>query len=181
MSARLAVLCIGLALVAVLGAWLHLSVVPDIAWIAHRGGVYTGWGAIRAAWPVYATAGALLGLLGILVGVFVGEAARERDALARIATAEARATQAEEDAQHAQAEAEAALAAQRQRAERAEQKARQREAAAEQARRDAAAQLPPVYQRITELTEDNALLKRRLAGALESLERRKRQVKELRQ
>jgi len=141
----------------------------------------TGWAALRAAWPIYGLAGIVTALVGLLVGGWAGEHVRERDALARVATAEARAAQAEEAAQIAWAEAEAALAAQRQRAERAEQEARQREAAAEQARRDAAAQLPPAYQRITELTEDNALLKRRLAGALESLERRKRQVRELRQ
>ena len=42
MSAGLTALSIGLALVAALGAWLHLSVVPDIAWQGHRGDVSTG-------------------------------------------------------------------------------------------------------------------------------------------
>jgi hypothetical protein len=171
-----------IALLALAGiGWLAWSRWDAVAYLTDDYSAITGWAALRAAWPIFGLAGISTALVGLLVGGWAGEHARERDALARVATAEARATQAEEDAQHAQAEAEAALAAQRQRAERAEQEARQREAAAEQARCDAEAQLPPAYQRITELTEDNALLKRRLAGALESLERRKRQVKELRQ
>ncbi|MGP9795711.1 hypothetical protein ACT3T8_18210, partial [Halomonas sp. AOP1-B1-8] len=47
--------------------------------------------------------------------------------------------------------------------------------------RDAEALLAPSQMRINELSEQNALLKRRLSGSVEALERKKRQVRELRQ
>ena len=134
MSARLTALVIALALVAALGVWLHLSVVPDIAWQGHRGDVFTGWGAIRAAWPVYATAGALLALLGLIVGLIAGETARERDAAARVAVAVRERDEAREAAENAEADALAAVSAERAELQHQQQQAREQIAAARAAR-----------------------------------------------
>ena len=93
----------------------------------------------------------------------MGESSRERDA------AETLATQQEN------------LKAQQSKAQQLEQGARIKAAEAAQAQRDAEALLAPSQMRINELSEQNALLKRRLSGSVEALERKKRQVRELRQ
>lgn len=157
MSARLTALVITLILVMVLGVWLHLSVVPDIAWQGHRGSVYTGWGAIRAAWPVYATAGALLGLLGVVAGLIVGGAARERDATTRAAVAERERDEAQQATEHA------------------EQQAQLREAVAAQAQKDAEAQHMAAHQKLAEQTSEMAKLNHRLSRCREVSEARKKQ------
>ena len=102
--------------------------------------------------------------MGLLVGGWVGESSRERDA------AETLATQQEN------------LKAQQSKAQQLEQGARIKAAEAAQAQRDAEALLAPSQMRINELSEQNALLKRRLSGSVEALNAlKKRQVRELRQ
>lgn len=181
MSARLTALSIGLALVTALGAWLHFVVVPDIAWQSHRGDVSTSWAAIRAAWPVYATAGGLLGLLGLATGIFAGETARERDALAQAAEATRQRDEARQAAEQAWTTAQAALASEVKKALDDQQEAAKREAAAELTLSKLDMQIRTIQQRNNALAEQNALLQRRLDGALETLARRKQQCRALQQ
>jgi chromosome segregation ATPase len=71
------------------------------------------------------------------------------------------------------------LKAQQSKAQQLEHDARVKAAEAAQARRDAEALIAPAQQRINALSEENALLKRRLTGSIEALERKKRQLREL--
>lgn len=162
MNRRNTALFVALAIFAAL-VWLAYGRFPNIAYLTGSYEASVGWAAVLDAWPVYVLILSLAALVGLLVGGWVGESSRERDA------AEALATQQEK------------LAAQQSKAQQLEQDARIKAAEAAQARRDAEAQLTPSQVRINELSEQNALLKQRLSGALEALERKKRQVRELRQ
>src|SRR5690554_1560761 len=181
MSARLTALVIALALVAALGVWLHLSVVPDIAWQGHRGDVFTGWGAIRAAWPVYATAGALLALLGLIGGLIAGETARERDAAARAAEAERERDEAREAAARAVADAEAAVSTERAELQhqQQQQQAREQIAAARAARATLDAEAARGRERIAELERELGRCEARLSGARRAMQRGKAETAEL--
>lgn len=162
MNRRNTALFVVLAVVAGL-AWLAYDRFPNIAYLTGTYEASLGWAAVRAAWPVYALILSLAALIGLLIGAWVGESSRERDA------AEMLATQQEK------------LKAQQSKAQQLEQDARVKAAEAAQAQRDAEALLAPSQMRINELSEQNALLKRRLSGSVEALERKKRQVRELRQ
>lgn len=156
-----------IALVAVLAivgvvAWLAYARFPNIAYLTGTYEASLGWAAVLDGWPVYVLILSLAVLVGLLVGGWVGENVRERDA------AETLATQQEK------------LERQQEKSQRLEQDARERAAEAAQARRDAEALLAPSQTRINELSEQNALLKRRLSGSVEAMERKKRQVRELR-
>lgn len=180
MSARLTALVIALILVATLGGWLHFSVVPDIAWQSHPGDVSDGWAAIRAAWPVYATVGALLGLIGLLSGLVVGETARERDAAARAAEAERERDEARETAENAEADAQAAVSAERAELQRQQQLAREQIAVAKAARTIADAETARGQARIAELERKLGRAEARLAGALRAMQRGEAENAELR-
>lgn len=180
MSARLTALSIVLALVAALGAWLHLSVVPDIAWQGHRGDVSEGWAAIRAAWPVYATAGALLGLLGLAGGMIVGETARERDMVATAALAARERDEAQQTAENAVADAQAAVSAERNELQRQQQQAREQIAAARAARATVDAEASRGRERIAELERQLGRCEARLSGALRAMQRGEAENGELR-
>lgn len=190
MSARLTALSIGLALVAALGAWLHLNVVPDIAWIAPHGGVYTGWAAIRAAWPVYATVGALLGLLGLIWGMLAGDTVRERDILARAAAAERERDNAQQEAAHerdraqsavddAEASAQRAISADRAELKRLQDRARDEASEARGARTAADNEAARARSRVAELERELGRCQARLAGALRAMQRGEAETAEL--
>lgn len=161
MNRRNTALFVALAIFAAL-VWLAYERFPNIAYLTGPYEASVGWAAVLDGWPVYTLILSLAALAGLLVGGWVGESSRERDA------AETLATQQEK------------LAAQQSEAQQLEQEARVKAAEATQARRDAEALLTPSQTRINELSEQNTLLKQRLSGALEALERKKRQVRELR-
>lgn len=134
---------------------------PNIAYMTSDYAAISGWSALQAGWPVYSFVIALAALIGLLIGGWAGENSRERDAAERLAT-----QQAELEGQQLQAQ-------------QTEQKARINAAEAAQAKRDAEALIGPSQERINSLSEENALLKRRLAGSVEALERKKRQLRRL--
>lgn len=171
MSARLKALSIALVLIAVFGVWLHLSVVPYIAWESHRGDVSLGWAAIRAAWPVYFTAGGLLGLLGLGVGLFVGDTARERDAAARAAVAERERDAAALAAESAEANAQAAVSTERANLKRQQQQAQLEIAGAKSARTAAENEAARSQQRVQKLEQELGRAQARLRGALRAMQR----------
>lgn len=179
MSTRLIVLAIALALVTALGAWLHLSIVPDIAWQASDGSVSTGWSAIRNAWPVWGSAGGLLGLLGLVVGSTIGETARERDLRAKADQAHGRATQAEKTAQTAAQDAQAAVSGERADLERQQQQARELVAAAKAARAAADRESQRAQARVGELEAELAKARYRLEHCVAATHRRKRRIQHL--
>ena len=162
MNRRNTALFVALAIFAAL-MWLAYERFPNIAYLTGPYEASVGWAAVLKGWPVYTLILSLAALVGLLVGGWVGESSRERDA------AETLATQQEN------------LKAQQSKAQQLEQDARIKAAEAAQAQRDAEALLAPSQMRINELSEQNALLKRRLSGSVEALERKKRQVRELRQ
>lgn len=162
MNRRNTALFVALAIFAAL-MWLAYERFPNIAYLTGPYEASVGWAAVLKGWPVYTLILSLAALVGLLVGGWVGESSRERDA------AETLATQQEK------------LKAQQSKAQQLEQDARIKAAEAAQAQRDAEALLAPSQMRINELSEQNALLKRRLSGSVEALERKKRQVRELRQ
>ncbi|MGP9740164.1 MULTISPECIES: hypothetical protein [Halomonas] len=162
MNRRNTALFVALAIFAAL-MWLAYERFPNIAYLTGPYEASVGWAAVLKGWPVYTLILSLAALVGLLVGGWVGESSRERDA------AETLATQQEN------------LKAQQSKAQQLEQGARIKAAEAAQAQRDAEALLAPSQMRINELSEQNALLKRRLSGSVEALERKKRQVRELRQ
>ncbi|MGP9676930.1 MULTISPECIES: hypothetical protein [unclassified Halomonas] len=162
MNRRNTALFVALAIFAAL-MWLAYERFPNIAYLTGPYEASVGWAAVLKGWSVYTLILSLAALVGLLVGGWVGESSRERDA------AETLATQQEN------------LKAQQSKAQQLEQGARIKAAEAAQAQRDAEALLAPSQMRINELSEQNALLKRRLSGSVEALERKKRQVRELRQ
>lgn len=161
MNWRNSALLIMFSALCVLG-WLAYQRFPFIAYFTGFGTV-SGWPALLAGWPVYALIVAVAMFIGLPLGAWIGESSRERDAAEHLHTRETM------------------LAEQQRQAENAEQKAREKTASAEQARRDAEALIAPSQQRINDLSEENATLKRRLTGSVEALTRKKRQVRELRQ
>jgi hypothetical protein len=160
MNRRNTALFVALAIFAVL-VWLAYGRFPNIAYLTGPYEASVGWAAMLDAWPVYTLILSLAALVGLLIGGWVGESSRERDA------AETLATQQEK------------LKAQQSKAQQLEHDARVKAAEAAQARRDAEALIAPAQQRINALSEENALLKRRLTGSIEALERKKRQLREL--
>ncbi len=162
MNRRNTALFVALAILTAV-TWLAYERLPNIAYLTGANQASLGWAAVLDGWPVYASILVLAAVIGLLIGAWVGESSRERDA------AETLATQQEK------------LKAQESKAQQLEQDARIKAAEAAQARRDAEALLAPSQMRINELSEQNALLKRRLSGSVEALERKKRQVRELRQ
>lgn len=179
MSTRVIVLVAGLIAVTGLGAWLHLSIVPDIAWQAADGSVSTGWAAVRNAWPVYGSAGVFLGLLGLAVGCTIGETARERDLRAKTAQAQERVTQAEKTAQTATQEAQEAVSAERADLERHQQQARELVAAAKAARAAADRESQRAQARVGELEAELAEARYRLEHCVAATHRRKRRIQHL--
>ncbi|MGP9641616.1 hypothetical protein [Halomonas sp. AOP42-A1-14] len=178
---RLTTAIIGLAAVAALLGWLHFFIVPEIAWQASRGSVATGWAAIGSAWPVYITAGVLFGLLSLMVGLTIGETARERDLAVRTAQAEDRGAQAENRAQTATQDAQAAVSAERAELQRQQQQARELVAAAKAARAAADREAERAQTRVAELERELARTTRRLDGARAAMQRAKRREKERQQ
>jgi chromosome segregation ATPase len=160
--------------------WLAFRRFSNLAYLVNDYSALTGWEALRAGWPVYLLVAGLAALVGLIIGGWAGEIAREREAAAREDEARDRITRADNNAQNATQAAQDTLADQVSKAKDREDQAWQREAAADQAQRDAASQIATTQQRNNALVETNALLQRRLDGALESLERRKRQIRELR-
>jgi chromosome segregation ATPase len=133
----------------------------NIAYMTSDYAAISGWAALLAGWPVYSFIIALATFIGLLLGGWIGQNSRERDAAERLAT-----QQAELEGQQLQAQ-------------KAEQEARVKAAEATQAKRDAEALIGPSQERINSLSEENALLKHRLAGSVEALERKKRQLREI--
>ncbi|MGP5144517.1 MULTISPECIES: hypothetical protein [Halomonadaceae] len=140
-------------------AWLAYQRFPNIAYMVADYRSITGWAALRAGWPVYVLVVAVATLIGLVVGGWIGDTSRESDA------AEALASQQRE------------LAHQQRQAQQAEREAHDTAIAAAQAKRDAEALIGPSQKRINELIEENALLKRRLTGSIDALERKKRQLR----
>ncbi len=158
-NTALLILVFGLAGV----GWLAFQRFPHISYMTSDYEAITGFSALKAGWPIYSFIFVLVTLIGLLLGGWLGITTRERDAAEHLDTRESM------------------LAEKQRQAENAEQKAREKTASAEQARRDAEALIAPSQQRINDLSEENATLKRRLTGSVEALTRKKRQVRELRQ
>jgi hypothetical protein len=137
--------------------WLAFQRFPNIAYMTSDYTSITGWTALTAGWPVYGFVLTLATLIGLLLGGWIGQNSRERDAAESLASRQAE------------------LKGQQLQAQQVEQKARETLAAAEQAKRDAEAHLP----KIAEITEKNAILGGRLKGAVEQLEEKKKQVRKL--
>lgn len=143
--------------------WLAYQRFPHVAYMVSDHRSVTGWSALGAGWPVYALVVVVATLIGLIVGGWVGETSQESD------TAEQLANQQRE------------LAHQQQQAQQAERQAHDTAIAAAQAQRDAEALIGPSQARINALSEENAQLKRRLAGSVNALERKKRQLKATKQ
>lgn len=162
-TALLIALCVVFGL-----SWLALERFENLAYLTSDYTSVTGWAALRTGWPVYGWIAAVTMVFGLLIGGWVGASSRERDAEERLSTLR---TELDFQLQQARASDE--------KASHQEQRAREKIAAAEQARRDAEALIAPGQQRINALGEENALLKQRLAGSIEVLERKKRQIRGL--
>lgn len=179
MSVRLIVLAIGLILVAALSVWLHVAVVPDIAWQGPSGAVSRGWASIASAWPVYGTLGVLVALVGLGAGLIAGETARERDLKAKNSQAKERAARAEEAAQTATQDAQAAVSDERADLERQQQQAREWIAAAKGARAAADQEAQRAQERVEQLETELATIRYRLEHSISANHRRKHRIQRL--
>lgn len=154
---RLSLILVLCGLIAI--AFLAYQRFPNIAYMVTDYRSITGWSALFAGWPVYALIIVVTSLIGLAVGGWIGETSRESDAAEQLASQQRE------------------LAHQQQQAQQAERQAHDTAIAAHQAQRDAEALIGPSQARINALIEENALLKRRLTGSVEALERKKRQLK----
>ncbi|MGP9795731.1 hypothetical protein ACT3T8_18320, partial [Halomonas sp. AOP1-B1-8] len=66
--------------------WLAYERFPNIAYLTGPYEASVGWAAVLKGWPVYTLILSLAALVGLLVGGWVGESSRERDAAETLAT-----------------------------------------------------------------------------------------------
>lgn len=181
MNRRATLIMMFIAVVAVGGVWLHLNIVPAIRWSNGNGVVYGGWQAISKAWPIWLIASYSAGLVGLVTGSLIGEAAREHDYKKRIADAEQRASKAKTVADNATQSAESRLAGEHDRLQRQQEEAKRQIAQAQSERKAAADQVQQYREQNTVLQAQHKKMDYRLRRSIEAKRRGESREKEFKE